>query len=151
MINRKLLAISMMTLAAFAADPMMGTWKLNAAKTKYTGAPAPKEMTATYTPMGEGWTYEAKGVAADGKPLGLSFMYMKDNEDIKMTGYPYADTLVLKKGKSTVSTGTFKREGKPVGTVKRTLSKDGKVMTIEARLTLADGKTISYISVYDKQ
>ena len=151
MITRILLAISAFTLVAFAADPTTGTWKLNTAKSKYTGLPAPKEMTVTYTPAGEGWKYEAKGTDASGQPVNMSFAYIKDGEEMKFTGYPYADTLVLKGGKSDASTGTFKREGKPVGTAKRTISKDGKTMTVSANLTLPDGKKGSYSSVYDKQ
>ncbi len=150
MFVRTMFAMSAFTVVAFAAD-MTGAWKLNTAKSKYTGIPAPKEMTATYTPEGQGWKYEGKGTSGEGQPTNLSFVYAKDNEDIKMTGYPYADTLVLKNGKSDTSTGIFKREGKKVGTVKRTLSKDGKTMIVSANLTLPDGKKARYSSVYEKE
>jgi hypothetical protein len=151
MILRTALAMSVLTVVAFAADPYIGTWKLNPAKSKYTGLPMPKDVTVTYTPIDQGWKYDAKGTTGDGQPITMSFAYAKDNEDMKMTGYPYADALSLQGGKSNSSVGTFKREGKPVGTVKRNISKDGKTMTISANITLPDGKKGSYTSVYDKQ
>ncbi|HUS06148.1 MAG TPA: hypothetical protein VMZ52_07630 [Bryobacteraceae bacterium] len=151
MFVRTLFALCTFAALAMAANPMDGTWKLNAGKSKYVGVPQPKDLTVTYTSQGEGWAYEGKGTSATGDPINMTFAYAKDEEDIKLTGYPYADTLVLKNGKSNVGTGTFKREGKPIGTVKRTISADGKTMTVEGRLTLADGKKARYTSVYDKQ
>ena len=38
-----------------------------------------------------------------------------------------------------------------MGTVKRTVSKDGKTITLDGKLTLADGKKATYMAVYDKQ
>jgi hypothetical protein len=151
MFARTLLAIGAFTLVAFAANPVIGTWKLNTAKSKYTGIPAPKDVTVTYASEGDGWKYDATGTGGDGQPINYSFVYAKDNDDTKFTGYPYADSIALKGGNSTSSTATFKREGKAVGTAKRTISKDGKTMTINANLTLPDGKKGAYTAVYDKQ
>src|SRR6266404_1482127 len=136
MLLRTTLAIGLLTLVAFAADPVIGTWKLNTAKSKYTGMPMPKDVTVTYSPAGSGWKYDGKGIAGDGSPINMSFVYVKDNDEMKLTGYPYADSLTLQNGNSDSSTGTFKRDGKPVGTAKRTVSKDGKTMTVSANLTL---------------
>ena len=151
MFIRNALLITAFAFSAFAADHVAGTWKLNTAKSKYVGIPTPKEATVTYTPAGAGWKYEGKGTAADGQPINMSFTYAKDGEDMPMTGYPNADTLMLRNGNTDASTGTFKRGGKVVGTAKRTISKDGKTMTVDAKLTLPDGKKASYLSVYDKQ
>jgi hypothetical protein len=35
------------------SNPLLGTWKLNVAKSKYTGSPAPKEMTRTVAADGD--------------------------------------------------------------------------------------------------
>ena len=133
-----------------AAD-LAGTWKLNSAKSKYVGMPAPKEQTVTYTTQGSGWKYDAKGTAADGQPINASFVFVKDGVDASMTGFPYGDAIVLQNGNSDTSTATFKRQGKAVGNAKRVLSKDGKTMTVTGAVTLADGKKGSYTAVYDKQ
>lgn len=151
MFIRSALLITAFAFSAFAADHVIGTWKLNNTKSKYVGIPSPKDVIVTYTPAGAGWKYEGKGTAADGQPINMTFTYVKDGEDMPLTGYPNADTLVLRNGKSDTSTGTFKRGGKAIGTAKRTISKDGKTMTIDAKLTLPDGKKGSYLAVYDKQ
>jgi hypothetical protein len=148
----KLLAISLFVCAstAFSAD-QTGTWKLNTAKSKYTGMPMPKELTVTYTPEGSGWRYEAKGTSATGQTIDAHFSYVKDGEEIKTTGFPNWDTLVLKNAGSNNASGILKRDGKPVGSVTRIISADGKTMTIRGRVTTPEGKTATYVSVYDKQ
>lgn len=138
-------------LIASAADTIAGTWQLNTAKSKYTGTEMPKDLTVTYTPAGTGWAYEAKGTSATGQPINSSFKYVKDNEDITTTGFPHWDTIMLTNGNAPKGTGVLKRGGKKVGTVTRTISPDGKTMTIQGNLTAADGKKITYQSVYDKK
>lgn len=151
MFGKTTLAVCAITFAAFAASHAAGTWKLNTAKSKYTGMPMPKEMTLTYTPEGEGWRSEGKGTSGDGQPVSSSFTYMKDNEEAKMMGSPLGDTIMIKNGNSDSSSATFKRDGKVVGNAKRMISSDGKTMTITANTMLADGKKVSYTAVYEKQ
>lgn len=134
----------------FSADAM-GTWKLNTAKSKYTGMPMPKDLTVVYAPAGTGWTYSATGTSATGEAMNSRFTYVKDGADISTTGFPNWDTLVLKDAAANRSTGTLKRQGKQVGTVVRTISADGKTMTINGNVTNPDGKKVTYVSVYDKQ
>src|SRR5438552_16571001 len=104
MLLRTVLAVSAFTVVAFSADPVIGSWKLNTAKSKYAGVPAPMDVTITYTPEGEGWKYEATGTAAGGRPINSSYVYARDNGEIKFMGYPYADALVLMNGRSNPST-----------------------------------------------
>ena len=108
---------------ALSAD-FAGTWKLNTAKSKYDGIPMPKELTVTYA---------------------------KDGEDIKTTGFAEFDAIVIQNGNAEKSIATYKRQGKPVGTATRTVSADGKTMTISGEVTLQDGKKTTTVSVYDKQ
>jgi len=133
------------------AHNFTGTWKLDTAKSKYVDMAKPKEMTVTYTPEGSGWRYEAKGTREDGQPINSSFSYVKDNEEIKTSGFPLWDTVVLKNAQGDVATGTFKRDGKIVGNVKRTLSADDKIMTLTVTVTTPEGKKAHYTSVYIRQ
>jgi hypothetical protein len=144
------LCLFLFALPAFSVDAT-GNWKLDTAKSKFTGMPMPKEMIATYTPEGAGWRYSAKGTSATGDPINSNFTYVKDGEDIKTTGFPNWDTLVLKNAKANKATGTLKRDGKAVGTITRIISDDGKTMTIEGKVTTPDGKPATYMSVYTKQ
>ena len=53
--------------ACFAANPHMGTWKLNEAKSKIP-AGMNKNMTVVYTEQKDKMKVEVKGVDKDGKP-----------------------------------------------------------------------------------
>jgi hypothetical protein len=150
MLIRLTSVILALVLPVLAAD-FSGTWKLNTAKSKYTGMPKPKEMTVVYTPQGSGWAYEAKGTTGEGQPISTSFVYVKDGEDIKIAGSSLGDTLVLRNAQGDVATGVFKRGGKVIGQVKRTFSDAGKTMIIAGNSVLPDGKPVTYTSVYEKQ
>ena len=133
-----------------AVDPM-GTWKLNTAKSKYTGAPGPKEMTTTYSPEGSGWRYSGSGVSAAGAPIKSSFVYVKDGAEIKTTGFPNWDGLVLSNAKNDKATGVIMRGGKAIGKLTRSLLADGKTMIIDGEFTGLDGKPATYHAVYERQ
>lgn len=139
------------SLALPAANVMAGTWKLDTAKSKYSGIPKMKEATVTYMEEGSGWRYESKGTREDGQPSTTSFLYVKDGEDIKLPGSALGDTVVLRNADAKVATGDFKRDGKVIGNVKRTISADGKTMTVSGKTLTSDGKKVSYTSVYTKQ
>jgi hypothetical protein len=76
---------------------------------------------------------------------------MKDGAEMKTTGFPYWDSLVVTGGQAAKSTVQLKRAGKVIGTVTRTLSADGKGLMLVGKLTLPDGKTATYNYHYDKQ
>lgn len=148
----KSLALGFVAIAVtVSAADIAGIWKLNPAKSKYTGTTGNKEMTVTYTKQGTGWTYEAKGVSASGEPITRSYTYVKDGEEIKTTGFPNWDGIVLKNAATDKSTSTYMRQGKAVGNGTRTISADGKTMTIRSTVTLPDGKKATLLSVYEKQ
>lgn len=139
------------TFAAASAADFTGTWKLNTGKSKYEGMPAPKEQTVTYMTKGSGYDYMAKGTTATGQPINSMFTYMKDGEEIKATGFPAWDAMVIQNGHADKSNVELKREGKAVGTATRSISADGKMMTIAGKVTMADGTKATYRAVYDKQ
>lgn len=145
--------VALLTFAALAtaANKLEGTWKLDPAKSTTNGMPKMKEATVTFTPEGSGWKYQNTGTRENGEATTTTFVYVKDGEDIKLDGSVLGDTLVLKNGDGTVSTGVFKRAGKPVGKVRRTISADGKTLTVTGNSVTPDGKKVSYTSVYTKQ
>jgi hypothetical protein len=149
MLYRLALTASMFVSMALSAD-FAGTWKLNTTKSKYDGIPMPKEMTVTYGPQGAGWRYTGKGAGANGEAINRSFTYAKDGAEIKTTGFAEFDAIVIQNGNTDKSIATYKRQGKAVGTGTRTVSADGKTMTITGEVTLPDGKKTTTVSVYDK-
>jgi len=148
-----LLAAGLATLAHSMAVSveMMGVWKLNTAKTKYKGAPAPKQMTVTYTLDGNGWRYEATGLSAAGEPLRMAYTYTKDGTEIPTEGFPWCDTIVIDRGAMREGSATLKRHGAVVGQNTRSLSADLKTLIIQGSVTPPEGETVTYMEVYDKQ
>ena len=61
---------------AFAADAVDGTWKLNVAKSKFSGT-APKSGTRVYTESADGTTLDQKMVGADGKKYDDTLVFDK--------------------------------------------------------------------------
>ena len=53
-------------MAAGAADPIVGTWQLNVAKSKFNPGPALKSQTRVYTESAKGISIKVTQVAADG-------------------------------------------------------------------------------------
>jgi hypothetical protein len=138
-------------LAADAKDPSVGTWTLNVAKSKYSPGPAPKSVTRTYTQDAQGITLKVEGVAADGSPISQQSTYSYDGKDYPFTGSSSFDTLLVKPGDARNVTFTLKKQGKIIGTGTRTISTDGKILTLSNKLTDAKGIAREAVEVYDKQ
>jgi hypothetical protein len=132
------------------SDPSVGTWKLNAAKSKYSLGPMPKEQTVTIEAAGDETKVTVKGIGADGSPIDLSYSYKLDGKDYPMSGSQDFDSVALKRNGTTVE-GVRKKAGKQVQTYSRVVSKDGKTMTVMVKGTNAKGQTINNVSVYEKQ
>ena len=68
-----------------------------------------------------------------------------------MTGNPDADMLSLKQVDAFSTEFSLKKAGKVVITGTRTISRDGKVMTITNNGTNAKGQTINDVLVFEKR
>lgn len=147
----KLISTACFLSIAALATTHLGTWKMNAAKSQYTGMPAPKEMTVVYTQQGSGWRYQGTGVSAAGEPIKSSYTYVKDGEEAKTTGFPAWDSMIITHGNTNNSNASLMRGGKKVGNASRLISLDGKTMTVRGGVTLPDGKQASFFTVYSKQ
>jgi len=145
------IAATALGLTAQGADPLVGTWELNVAKSKYTPGPAPKSETRTYVVAGQGIEATSKGVDASGQPTTASWTVNYDGKDRPQTGNPNADTLSLKRVNAFDAKFTQKRAGKVVITGTRTISRDGKVMTIATKGTSASGQKINNVEVFEKR
>jgi hypothetical protein len=146
-----LAAMLAFTTIASAADPVVGTWQLNAAKSKFSPGPAPKSDTRTYTESADGITMTWKTVAADGKEMNFKSTFKTDGKDYPLTGSPNFDALSLKQVDSHTVHSIQKKGGKAVGETTRTVSKDGKEMTLASKFTGADGVAYNNVMVYDRK
>ena len=146
-----LAAMLAFTSVAIAANPVVGTWQLNLAKSKFSPGPAPKTDTRTYTESADSITMIWKSVAADGKEMNVKSTFKTDGKDYPVTGSANFDTLTLKQVDSHTVHSTQKKGGKVVGETKRTVSKDGKELTLVSKGTGADGVAYNNVMVYDRK
>jgi len=134
-----------------STDPLVGTWVLNIVKSKFSPGPAPKSETRTYVVAGPDIKATSKGIDSNGKPTTGEWTVNYDGKDRPQTGDPDADTLSLKRIDTYLSEFTEKKDGKVVITGTRTISKDGKTMTITTKGTNAKGQTINDVEVFEKR
>jgi len=135
---------------AFAADAVDGTWKLNVAKSKFSGT-APKSAMRVYTESADGTTLDQKMVGADGKEMSMHVTLAYDGKDHPISGNPDADSGVGKAIDARTSDFTLKKGGKVVASVHRVVSADGKTLTVKNKGTHADGTTYDDTLIFDKQ
>jgi len=147
----KSLILLLCTFGLLAGADLTGTWKLDTTKSKYEGMPMPKEQTVTITANGKGYDYMAMGTSSTGEAIHTMYTYVKDGEQIKTTGFPNWEALVIKHGMENKTEIEFLRGGKSVGKGTRELAKDGKMYTVSGKVKLPDGKEASFKGVYEKQ
>jgi hypothetical protein len=132
-----------------ADNAMMGTWKLNEAKSKIDPG-APKNSTVVYSAAGDQIKVTVDGTDAEGKPIHSEWTGKFDGKDYSVTGDSSADMRAYKKeGKETLAM-TNKKDGKVASTGKIVVSADGKTRTVTINFTNAKGAKVSSTAVYDK-
>jgi hypothetical protein len=152
-IRSMLVVVAVCVLSAtmcFAADPNIGTWKLNEAKSKID-AGVPKNMTVTYEAAGDSIKATVDGVDAQGKPTHNEWTGKYDGKDYPVTGDAYSDSRSLKRIDDRTLELSVKKDGKVMMSGKIVLAADGKSRTLTLSGTSAAGKKIHSTSVYDKQ
>jgi hypothetical protein len=137
--------------SAAEADPFIGTWVLNVAKSKYDPGPAPKDQTVTYEAVAEGLKITVKGTNGDGSALSTSYTGKLDGKDYPSTGAPSWDMQALKRVNANTIEITRKKGGKVVQTGTNVVSADGKTRTITVTGVDEQGRKINNVSVYDKK
>jgi len=148
-----LLVIATAVLVA-GADPVLGTWKLNLAKSAYKPGPAPKSQTRVYQATREGTRVSVTTVNAAGATTIFQFDSNADGKDYPVTGESEADAVSMKKVTDYVSESTLKHGDRAIAFVLREISEDGKSMKMTySGYTTWKGyeERVSNIAVYDKQ
>lgn len=150
--RRSLLAFLMLAFSglASAADPMLGSWKLNLAKSTFNPGPAPKSVNVTYTKEGDWIVSKADVIDENGKPLTRNNRFKTDGG-----GYPFASpygkgTISVKVTDDHHSVATLKLAADKVLTQNTEISADGKTRTIRTTGTGDKGQAVNNVIVYDR-
>lgn len=144
------LTLCLVTGALAFASPMMGTWKLNEAKSKVPAGTAKNTM-VVYEASGDNVKVTVDGVDADGKPTHNEWTGKFDGKDYPLTGDPQSDTRSYKIIDAHTTELTNKKGRKVTISGRVVVSADGKSRTLTVSGTDATGKKMSSTTYYDKQ
>jgi hypothetical protein len=136
---------------AQGGDPLLGTWKLNAAKSKYDPGPAPKSITVVFAAAGAAVNVISDEVDADGNARRTEYTGSYDGKDTPIKNAANADTVALKRIDANTTERTDKKAGKVVATFVRKVSADGKTLTVTMTGTNAKGQRMNNTVVLDRQ
>jgi hypothetical protein len=149
--------------SAKGADPLLGTWKLNLAKSDYSQVPmyTPRSITRTFLAPREGelrfTVDEVTAVAnpvtglSSGASIHIEWGGKYDGKDYPATGAIGYDSVAVKRSIAGALEWTFKKGGKLFLTATSSVSRDGKTLTITWTGKNQQGKTITVLHVYDKE
>ena len=143
-------ALCLFGMMCFAADPHMGTWKLNEAKSKLAPG-ATKNNTVVYEAAGDNTKVTVDGVDGSGKAVHTEWTGKFDGKDYPVTGDSNFDSRSYKKVNARTLAMTNKKDGKVAMTGRIVVAADGKSRTVTTTSTDASGKKSVSKSVYDKQ
>jgi hypothetical protein len=137
------------TAACFAANPQMGTWKLNEAKSKMPAGMG-KNTTVTYTDQKDKIKVAVEGVDKDGKPTHSVWVGKFDGKAYPLKGNLTYNSVAYKMVNDRTNDITTMKDGKMVWNGRITVSADGKSRTVTVNGTDAKGKKFKGTSFYDK-
>jgi hypothetical protein len=136
----------------FAADSMMGTWKLNVAKSTSTNANPIKSRTDVYEATPDGSVKLTRNEErADGTAYHSTFTAKYDGKEYPVADAPF-DTIAMKRVNANTTTSEVRKKGGAYHqTTRHVVSKDGKTKTQTVKGTDADGKHVVAKLVYERQ
>jgi hypothetical protein len=138
--------------AVRAADPFIGTYKLNPAKSSTSGGQVPPELTLTISEDGANLRIATSGRTAAGAAIEADVLVLpKKGGTIKAPeGANYDSTRVSRRDDNTIEMLAL-QGGKERTRVKLVLSRDGKTLTRSFTSTNAKGQPVSGTSVLERE
>jgi hypothetical protein len=128
---------------------LLGTWRLNVAKSRYTPGPPLREETRIYTRRPEGIIGVVTRTYADGRMERYEYNANFGGERM-VTGNPEYDAVTLRKIDEYTSAVTMTHAGAVYGVGRRQVSTDGKTLTLTFDRQNTDN-AVHNVAVYDKQ
>ena len=135
------------TALAQSTDPLIGTWKLNVAKSK--GA---KSGSSTIEAAGQGVKFTVDLVLPDGAASHWSFTGNYDGKDVPVAGKsPWGNSAALTRVDARTIRIVSKQDGKVMTTSTIVVAADGKTRTTTTKGTDLKGQPVDAVSLYEKQ
>lgn len=132
---------------AQSSDPLVGTWRLNVAKSKGV-----KSGSTVIEAVGKGIKFVVDLVPADGTATHWEFTANFDGKDYPVTGNsPYGNMVSVERPNPKTLTITSKQNGKVTTTSTIVVSDDGKTRTTTIKGTDIKGQPVDIVSLYERQ
>lgn len=134
-----------------SAEPWLGTWKVNLAKSTYNPGPKPTTaQTAKLEAVQGGFKATFDGVDAKGQPRINRPPAILDGKDYPNPGQPNS-THSFTRIDSRSYERSVREDGKVTFTARWVASADGKTLTVTQKGKNPQVQTVSNVIVYDKQ
>jgi hypothetical protein len=135
--------------AAAEQELLIGSWKLDVAKSRYTPGPPPRNETRTYARDEAGMKGTIRRQRDDGRQEVIEYRADFDREYPVMGTEAY-DTIRLKRIDARTAEAVLSHAGRVFGTARRAISEDGKTLTIAFRQE-DQGHLVNNIAIYRKE
>jgi hypothetical protein len=135
--------------ACFAANPQIGTWKFNEAKSKMPAGMG-KNTTVVYAEQKDKIKVTVDGVDKDGKSTHSVWVGKFDGKFYPVKGNLPYNSVAYKMVNDRTNDITTMKDGKMVWSGRIEVSKDGKSRTVTINATDDKGKKVKGKAVYDK-
>jgi hypothetical protein len=140
-----------LTVAGQTPKQMLGTWKVNIAKSTYPG-PAPKSQVSIWEALPDGQVKNSNDtVDAKGQSTHSEILVKFDGTDIPLKGAATPTTRAYKRIDDRNFEYVTKVNGKVVSTSKSVMAPDGKTRTFTITGTNAQGQPFKTVLIWEKQ
>ena len=140
------------TLLAQAQESLFGTWKMNAAKSKYSPGPVPKSNIAKWETFQGGVKLSVDAVPAKGETQHYESSGKFDGKDNPVKGNnPDGDTMAFSKIDARTYEAVTKKGGKTTLTAHIVVAADGKTRITTQTGKNGQGETVNNTMFYEKQ
>jgi len=159
--NRRTLLILGLLSAALVTAPsqvgltqsnlLVGRWKLNLEKSKFSPGPPPKSQTLNFEGGGQELKNIAETIDAQGQATKIVFMHIYDGKPHPTTGNPLFDETTYTPVDDHHVKWVRSKAGQAVQTGSNEISSDGKIFIVSTEGIGPNGQPISSVAVYEKQ
>jgi len=139
------------TLLAQAQEPLFGTWKMNAAKSKYSPGTVPKSNISKWEAFEGGAKNTVDIVLANGETQRWETSGKFDGKDNPITGNPDGDTAAFSKIDARTYEVVMKKGGKTTVTSHIVVASDARTRISTQTGKNALGQTVNNTMFYEKQ
>src|SRR5262245_40666713 len=147
-------AVISLSQTANQTSPLIGKWKLNPQKSKLVFNLPPRDLVRTYEDRGGGvYIFTQEGRSANGTKMFSMYVAKDDGKEYPLVvqGADELASITVKAVDAYNAEQTEKHGGATFSTATRSISKDGKTMTLTVKLNGGEAGGLSEVMVFDKQ